>query len=241
MSSAVLLIRVLPVAAAVTLSAAALATAGRPTGATQLPDLVQEVPSDLEITVTGPRARPVHRLGFRSAVSNIGRGPLIIAAVEPARTWQPHRRSGRGARRAPQGVVPNVGRLRYVVSGDHRHWHLLGFDRYQLRRAGRPEAATVDGSQDRLLPRRPLPGLGRRPRAAHREPVYTSRCGLGDPELSASRRGSPSATGTTTRPPSKASTCADRPGLGPIRAGTPRERGSPAARARTTTTTQPRS
>jgi len=57
MLSAVLLIRVVPVAAAIMLSAAALATAERPSGAARLPDLVQVVPSELEITFTGPPAR----------------------------------------------------------------------------------------------------------------------------------------------------------------------------------------
>ena len=30
--------------------------------------------------------------------------------------------------------VPNVGRIRFVRSETHRHWHLLGFERYELRR-----------------------------------------------------------------------------------------------------------
>ena len=33
---------------------------------------------------------------------------------------------------SPPEVVPGAGRLRYVVSPDHRHRHLLGFDRYAL-------------------------------------------------------------------------------------------------------------
>ena len=32
--------------------------------------------------------------------------------------------------------MPGVGKVRYVVSPDHRHWHLLGFDHYALRRPG---------------------------------------------------------------------------------------------------------
>jgi hypothetical protein len=41
---------------------------------------------------------------------------------------------------APRRVIPPVGRLRYVVSRDHRHWHLHAFDRYELRRPGRRAA-----------------------------------------------------------------------------------------------------
>ena len=28
---------------------------------------------------------------------------------------------------------PNAGRLRYTPSSSHTHWHLLGFQRYELR------------------------------------------------------------------------------------------------------------
>ena len=184
MLSAVLLFRVLPVAAAITLSAATLATAQRPTGAARLPDLVQEIPSELEITVSGPRARPVYRLGFRSAVSNIGRGPLVIsgrrAGTDTATMTadQVVERDG-----APQAVVADVGRLRYVVSPDHRHWHLLGFDRYQLRRVGQREAVTVDDRKTGFCLGDRYPVLGRRLGASPSGPSYRTRCGLGEPEL----------------------------------------------------------
>ena len=36
----------------------------------------------------------------------------------------------------PMAVVEGVGRLRYVHSRDHEHWHLLRFERYELRPAG---------------------------------------------------------------------------------------------------------
>jgi Lysyl oxidase len=190
MLSAVLLIRVVPVAAAIMLSAAALATAERPSGAARLPDLVQVVPSELEITFTGPPAQRVYRLGFRSAVSNIGRGPLVISGrrastdVATMTADQVVERDG-----APQAVAQDVGRLRYVVSPDHRHWHLLGFDRYQLRRVGRPGPAAVDDRKTGfcLGDRYAVPGP--RLRAAAPEPVYTSRCGLGDPGLTGIQEG----------------------------------------------------
>ena len=56
--------RVLTVVATIMLTTAALAIAEGATsaGKAQLPDLVQELPSDLEITVAGPADRPVYRL-----------------------------------------------------------------------------------------------------------------------------------------------------------------------------------
>jgi hypothetical protein len=92
----------------------------------RLPDLVQRAP---------PRV-VLHqgRLAFTSQVDNVGDGPLEIVA-----------RSGTGMRAdqilfLPGGgrrVVRGVGRLRYVRSSDHEHWHLLGFERYELWRGNR--------------------------------------------------------------------------------------------------------
>jgi Lysyl oxidase len=191
MLRAVILVRLLPVVATIMLTTAALAMADRPSGAAgaRLPDLVQELPSDLEITVTGPRERPVYRLGFQSAVSNIGRGPLVIsgrrsgADVATMTADQVVERDG-----APLQVVPDVGRLRYVVSPDHRHWHLLGFDRYQLRRAGRKPATVSDRKTGFCLGDR-YPVLGRRLGASPGAPSYTSRCGLGEPQLAGIQEG----------------------------------------------------
>jgi Lysyl oxidase len=191
MPSRVLLLRVLPVVGALTLCAASLAAADHPraAGGDRLPDLDQEVPGELEITVAGPSTRPVYRLGFRSAVRNVGQGPLVIsgrrasADIASMTADQVIEREGQ-----PQGVVDDVGRLRYVVSPDHRHWHLLGFDRYTLRRAGRGGVAVADRKtgfclgdryrvSDRTLP------------AAPPNPVHTSRCGLTRPGLTGIREG----------------------------------------------------
>jgi hypothetical protein len=35
-------------------------------------------------------------------------------------------------------TIRDVGDMRYVVSPDHRHWHLIGFARYELRTLGGP-------------------------------------------------------------------------------------------------------
>ena len=78
---------------------------------------------------------------------------------------------------APMAVVEGVGRLRYVQSRDHEHWHLLDFERYELRRVGGTRRVTDRKtgfclgdryrSRNRALPAQPP------------APRYTSRCGLG--------------------------------------------------------------
>ena len=184
-----LVFRVLPVAIALAALAATLATTGysnaSAAGTGRLPDLDQEMPSDLVIT----RAGGIHRLGFRSAVSNVGDGPLIIdghrASADTASLVADQVIEHDGE---PQEVVPGVGTLRYVVSPDHRHWHLLGFDRYYLRRAGDRSAAVSDRKTGFCLGDR-YPVTGRSLPAAPRAPVYTSRCGLGDPGLLGIREG----------------------------------------------------
>jgi hypothetical protein len=193
MLKTVLVRRTLPVLVALATAAAALVAGGRATsvasGPERLPDLLQETPTDLAIT-RADAGRGPYVLGFRSAVSNIGEGPLIIDGHRPGPEVgtmvadQVVVRDG-----APQDVIQGVGELRYVVSPDHRHWHLLGFDRYELRRAGRRTAVTGDRKTgfclgDRYgvtsaVPASPPPST----------PAYTSRCGLEEPQLLGLREG----------------------------------------------------
>jgi len=177
------LVRLVPAIGAMLLCAAAPATAPGSTAGVapdteRLPDLDQEVPWDLQVTSSGPRERRKYRLGFGSAVRNIGDGPLIVSgrrkrARTPTMTAD-QLIEGADARGA-------VGRLRYVHSHDHEHWHLLGFERYELRRAG--------GGARRITDRKTGFCLGDRYRtdsralpAAPPAPRYTSRCGLGQPD-----------------------------------------------------------
>jgi Lysyl oxidase len=177
----VLVLRVAPVASALTLAAAALAAAV-PGGdsAALLPDLDQEVPSELVVTRQGA----VHRLGFRSAVRNLGQGPLLISSRRvsaDAATMtadQVVRHDGR-----PATVVRDVGRLRYTISPDHRHWHLLRFERYQLRPAGRSDAASVGDRKTGFCLGDRYPVRGRKVPGAPERPVITGRCGLDSPRL----------------------------------------------------------
>jgi hypothetical protein len=180
----VLLRRLLPTVIAISLSAVALAAANAPAGTSgeRLPDLDQEAPSGLEITMAGTPEHPVYRLGFRSAVRNVGRGPLVITgrrAQPSAARMTADQVIERAA--GPQAVIRDVGRLRYVVSPDHRHWHLLGFDRYMLRRAGGHSSLAADRKTGFCLGDRY--SVPKTLQAAAPEPRYTSRCGLGDPRL----------------------------------------------------------
>jgi hypothetical protein len=181
------LLRMLPaLAAVVTIVPTALALGGPPPEAKPLlPDLDQETPSGLVLT----KARSGWRLGFDSAVRNIGDGPLIIDGKRPV----PGARTMNGDQvvvnaDSPRSVIPTVGRLRYVRSPDHRHWHLLGFDRYELRRADSGEAVVADRKTGFCLGDR-YPVRSRTVPAKPLEPVFTSRCGLDRPALLGLREG----------------------------------------------------
>jgi hypothetical protein len=153
----------------------------------QLPDLDQEVPSELDVRVDTADGRPTFRLGFRSAVSNVGSGPLIVAGSRPdAGTSTMTVDQFVDRTRGPQLPVRGVGQMEYAVSPSHSHWHFLQFDRYQLqsyelRRAGSDRVLVADqktgfclGDRYRVpltLPRAPI------------QPVYTGRCGLAQPGL----------------------------------------------------------
>jgi hypothetical protein len=178
------LARLVPVLVAMALCVGALAavTDGRQPLAAEsalLPDLDQEVPWDLEITASGPGARRQHRLGFRSAVRNVGDGPLIVSGRRDRAGHETMTADQLIERRdAPMAVVEDVGRLRYTRSPDHEHWHLLGFERYQLRRVGRRRRVVTDrktgfclGDRYRIRGLR----LPARPDRAR----YTGRCGPG--------------------------------------------------------------
>ena len=181
------LVRLVPAAVAVAaMVPAALAMSDAPLeGERLLPDLDQESPSGLLVT----HGRDGWRLGFASAVRNVGAGPLIIdgrrnSRVEETMVAEQMIRRSSG----PREVVKGVGRLRYTRSPDHEHWHLLHFDRYELRRPGGRRAAVRDrksgfclgdryGVTDPVLPAKPP------------EPVYRSRCGLERPGLNGVREG----------------------------------------------------
>jgi hypothetical protein len=174
----------LAVSSAVAIALAALIPAHARAAATEwrLPDLEQEAPSGLVLT-SGAFGRHADRyyLGFRSAVRNVGLGPLVIHGRRRSR-----RTPTMAATQIIQGDtvatrrVLGVGRMRYVVSPGHRHWHLLTFDRYTLRRIGgghvqRRGRKTGFCLGDRYRTLAPLAA------PASPAPAFTSNCGLGQP------------------------------------------------------------
>jgi Lysyl oxidase len=183
--------------ACLVLAAAALAV-GVPAGVAgpspaqpgeQLPDLDPAAPNELMLQTAGTRKRPAYRLGFQSATGNVGNGPLVIDGHRPG-TATPAMVADQLIERgavAPE-VVPGVGALKYVHSPDHVHWHLLGFMRYELRRAGSGRLLVRDRKTGFCLGDRyqvTAPGLQARTGAK----VYTSRCGLHQPDLLDVREG----------------------------------------------------
>jgi hypothetical protein len=160
---------------------------GASEGPALLPDLDQEMPTGLLITRSGPAGHRDWRLGFNSAVSNVGDGPMIVEGRRPAgrKTMDADQVIVRAG--APETVVHRAGSLRYVRSTDHRHWHLLGFEHYELRRSDGTRALVTDRKTgfclgDRYTVTRTL--TSRAPEA-----VYRSRCGLDHPGLTSIREG----------------------------------------------------
>lgn len=90
-----------------------------------LPDFDQRAPFRLTLAGT--------KLGFASATDNVGDGPVWVRGSRPAPV------GAMGAQqlvRMSDGTVrtyEDAGRLRYTRSPSHTHWHLLDFQRYELR------------------------------------------------------------------------------------------------------------
>ena len=92
-----------------------------------LPDFDQRAPFRLTLAGT--------KLGFSSATDNVGEGAIWIRGFRagaglPMRVQQLVRLSDGTVR-----VYEGAGRLRYTPSPSHTHWHILDFQRYELRRA----------------------------------------------------------------------------------------------------------
>jgi Lysyl oxidase/WD40-like Beta Propeller Repeat len=90
-----------------------------------LPDFDQRPPFRLTIAGT--------KLGFASATDNVGEGPVWVRGTRslpsmPMNAQQLVRLSDGSVR-----SYEDVGRLRYTPESTHTHWHLLDFQRYELR------------------------------------------------------------------------------------------------------------
>ncbi len=137
-----------------------------------LPDLDQRAPFNLGVAGT--------KLGFSSATDNVGDGPIWVRGARtlpfgPMRATQLVRLTDGSAR-----AYPDAGRLRYTPSPTHTHWHLLDFQRYELR--------TLDG---KLIVRDRKSGfcladhygLAARRVAAFRGGRFFGNCAQGNPRV----------------------------------------------------------
>jgi hypothetical protein len=153
-----------------------------------LPDLLQRAPYSLagETAVVGGRRR--FRLGFASAVDNVGAGPLDLVARRP-RTVR-RMTADQVVHRSDESTSlrRRVGTLAYTRSTGHQHWHLLGFERYWLRALGRPGIRRDAKTGFCLGDRYDSNPIDRRP-AEPSDPVFTRECGRNGPGLLRMREG----------------------------------------------------
>ena len=141
-----------------------------------LPDLDQQPPTDLDVRSSHGR----HRLWFTAATDNVGVGPLIVSGSRPEGSLlmpalQRVRLSDGGTR-----TYPRVGHWRYNHSSHHVHWHLLHYQRYELRRADGSVLVRDRKSGFCLGDRYGIAGGRVLNRVAR--PVFTGFCNLYEPD-----------------------------------------------------------
>lgn len=110
----------------------------------RLPDLDQEVPSELTIYEGTAYGAETYLLAFRVAVINIGSGPMALQGVRPD-AGTPHMQVNQIIERGdgPVAIAQSVGWMDYAASEGHQRWELLDFDRYELRSAEALHAGEV--------------------------------------------------------------------------------------------------
>jgi hypothetical protein len=149
-----------------------------------LPDLDPRAPA--AISVAAGRHR--HLLVFASAADNLGAGLLIVtgrrARGQPTMHATQHVRRADGTEHARP-----AGRLRYVRSPDHSHWHYQRFMRYALRRAGDGRLVRRDRKSGFCLGDRYDAAPTRRLPDEPPLPAFATDCGRGRPTLCSLREG----------------------------------------------------
>jgi len=165
-----------------------------------LPDLEQRPPADLSVKTAVRGGRRHFLLGFDSATDNVGLGPIVIAARRPSRRTSFMRASQivelAGRRRQ---TVPRIGVLRYVYSSTHTHWHVMGFQRYELRRATDNAVVLRDRKSGFCLADHWAHAPGQLPNEP-RGPVFKGHCEQSRPDALAVYQGT--SVGYTDRYPS---------------------------------------
>ena len=144
-----------------------------------LPDLDQALPTELAIVQEGD----TYRLAFASAVDNVGRGPLLVVGERPDGSVRVM--EVRQAVRSSDGSTRERsvdGEIRYVRSETHAHWHLLDFERYELRNAEDGELVGPDAKTGFCLGDR-YETSGSELENEPAEAVWTEECGRRRPGL----------------------------------------------------------
>ncbi|HET8651028.1 MAG TPA: lysyl oxidase family protein [Gaiellaceae bacterium] len=154
-----------------------------------LPDLEQRPPADLSVRVERRGGRVHFLLGFDSATDNLGDGPMTLLA---------RRRSARAATMAVTQRVrlgsgafrhyPRVGVLRYVYSATHSHWHVMDFQRYELRTLADHRLLVRDRKSGFCLADHWAHAPGVQPNEPPR-PVFMDYCERGNPRAMSVRQG----------------------------------------------------
>ncbi len=172
----------------------------RPRPIELLPDLEQRPPADLSIRSERRGSRQHFLLGFDSATDNLGDGPITLVASRRDRSTSTMSvsqrvRLGSGALR----TYPKVGVLRYVYSSTHSHWHVMDFQRYELRRLADYGLVVRDRKSGFCLADHWAHAPGHQPNEPPR-PVFRGYCERGDPNALAVLQGS--SVGYTDKYPS---------------------------------------
>lgn len=149
-----------------------------------LPDLAQGLPTPIDALIDDSTGTPQTRLVFGSTIANTGEGPLILTArrAPGASTMAAHQviRRSDGSSYVRRQVA---GTLKFVVGSDHRHWHLLGIDRYELWTGNASRRLRRDRKQGFCLGDRYQLFPGRRLPHQPRRPAYEGFCGKDRPDL----------------------------------------------------------
>ncbi len=162
-----------------------------PLGQPLFPDLRQRPPSGLVVSGGGRG----FLLGFTSLVDNIGPGTLWIRGVRPPHS--PVMNVEQYVYLASGGirVVDAAGQLHYTVAPPHYHWHLLGFEHYELRRAGDFKLVVRDRKSGFCI----ADHYGIAPGVSHGPPRFLGNCAQFDPRATSVEEGA--SVGYTDRYP----------------------------------------
>jgi len=159
-----------------------------------LPDLDQQAPSGILVMRSAGRTR----LGFTSAVDNVGDGPIHVRGTRLG-----NRRTMRAdqlihGRDGTVSVVSDVGRLAYESHPPHLHWHLAPYQAYELRSVSDTTAMRRDRKSGFCLLDRWGHAI-RRPGIVPGPPKFVGDCAARQPE--ARRVDEGSSVGYTDRYP----------------------------------------